>query len=107
MNARRKAICQKAFRKMDTTGDGQIDISDIKSRYNAKNHPDVMTGKRSEDDILYEFLDTFEAHHSLKHANSGVRIITPDEWLEYYNNVSCSIDNDDYFELMITNAYKL
>jgi len=26
-----------------------------------------------------------------------------DEWLEYYNTISASIDNDDYFELMMTN----
>lgn len=30
-----------------------------------------------------------------------------DEWLEYYNTISCSIDNDQYFELMMTNAYNL
>lgn len=30
-----------------------------------------------------------------------------DEWIEYYNNVSASIDNDQYFELMMINAWKL
>ena len=64
-----------------------------------------MMGTRSEDDVLYEFLDTFESHYSLRHAESSDRSITLDEWLEYYNNVSCSIDNDDYFELMMANAY--
>ena len=33
--------------------------------------------------------------------------ITPIEFLEYYNNVSVSIDNDDYFELMIRNAWHI
>jgi hypothetical protein len=27
--------------------------------------------------------------------------------MEYYNNVSMSIDNDEYFKLMMTNAWKL
>ena len=27
--------------------------------------------------------------------------------MEYYNNVSASIDNDQYFELMMINAWKL
>jgi hypothetical protein len=33
--------------------------------------------------------------------------VHPDEWLEYYNNVSISIDDDAYFEAMITRAWNL
>ena len=35
------------------------------------------------------------------------RRVTLEEFIEYYNNVSMSIDNDQYFELMIVNAWKL
>jgi hypothetical protein len=28
-------------------------------------HPEVRSGKKSEEDVLYEFLDTFEQHYSL------------------------------------------
>jgi len=34
-------------------------------------------------------------------------VVTKDEWIEYYNNVSASIDNDDYFDLMMNNAWNL
>jgi calcyphosin len=33
--------------------------------------------------------------------------VTFPEFAEYYNNISASIDNDDYFELMIRNAWNL
>lgn len=36
------------------------------AKYNAKHHPDVKTGKRSEDEVLMEFLDTFEQHHAIR-----------------------------------------
>jgi Ca2+-binding EF-hand superfamily protein len=49
-----------AFKKFDADGNGCINIEDLKGRYNAKNHPDVKMGKKSEEDVLYEFLDTFE-----------------------------------------------
>jgi hypothetical protein len=29
------------------------------------------------------------------------------EWLEYYNNVSMSIDDDEYFKVMMNNAWNL
>ncbi len=105
MNVRRESIATRAFTVMDLNGNGTLEISDIKQRYNSKKHPDVLLGKKSEDDVLYEFLDTFEAHCAMQHPDSKDRQITLPEWLEYYNNVSCSIDNDDYFEAMMVNAY--
>jgi calcyphosin len=48
-----------------------------------------------------EFLDTFDV--------GGITDgkVTPAEFLNYYNNVSSSIDNDDYFELMMRNAWHI
>ena len=40
--------------------DGVLDIADIKNKYNARLHPDVKSGKRSEEEVLKEFLETFE-----------------------------------------------
>jgi hypothetical protein len=51
--------------------------------------------------ILREFLETFEV--------GGVKdgVVTPEEFHNYYQNVSNSVDNDDYFELMIRNAWHI
>jgi len=34
-------------------------------------------------------------------------VVTKEEFNEYYNNISCSIDDDMYFMRMINNAWKL
>jgi Ca2+-binding EF-hand superfamily protein len=60
----RKKWVNLAFKKLDKTGDGVINLDDLRGVYNAKNHPDVKAGKKTEDDILGEFLDTFETHHA-------------------------------------------
>jgi len=103
----RKAFVAKAFKKVDKDGSGILDIRDIEGTYNAKDHPDVKAGKKTEEEILSEFLDTFELHHSLKHPEDKDRKITLKEFEEYYTNVGATIENDQYFELMITNAWNL
>lgn len=64
MNEFRKALAMRAFAIMDKDSSGVLDISDIRQTYNAKMHPDVKAGKKTEDEILFEFIDTFELHHS-------------------------------------------
>ena len=56
-----------------------------------------------------DYLDTFEQHHALEARDQGGRdhIVTLQEFLDYYNNVSMSIDDDAYFEVMIRNAWNL
>jgi Ca2+-binding EF-hand superfamily protein len=107
MNPIRKSFVGKAFKKIDVDGSGELDKSDIKSCYNAKAHPDVKKGIKTEDEVLAEFLDTFEVHHGLKHPEDRDGKVTLREFIEYYNNISSTIDNDEYFELMITNAWNL
>ena len=108
MNDFRKNIAKKAFKKMDKNNNGKIELDDIRNVYNAKHHPDVKSGKRVEDEILAEFLDTFEYHFNLLNDNkSKDRSITMEEWIEYYNNISASIDEDKYFETMMNNAWNL
>ncbi len=75
--------------------------------YSAKTHPDVLAGKKSEEQILLEFLETFETHHSTRNNGAPDHVVTQEEFEEYYANLSASIDNDQYFELMMNNAWNL
>ena len=107
MNGFRKRLVLQAFKKIDKDGSGFVDYNDIKDIYNAKRHPDVIQGKKTEQDVLLEFLETFEIHHNICMSEAPDHIVTLEEFEEYYNNISSSIDNDQYFELMINNAWKL
>ena len=107
MNDFRKGLAMKAFNIMDKDNSGIIDIDDIRQRYNAKMHPDVKAGKKTEDEILYEFIDTYEQHHSDNAEDARDGSVSKAEWVEYYNNVSMSVDRDDYFELMMNQTWNL
>lgn len=103
----RKKVVMQAFNKLDKDGNGWIDINDIRGVYNAKKHPDVLSGKKTEDNILQEFLETFETAHAMRNNDTPNYVVTKEEFTEYYNNISASIDDDAYFTLMINNAWKL
>lgn len=127
--------------------------------YNAKAHPDVIAERKTEDEVLWDFLETFTAGRgrsggrpataapvsapvvkqppqssgamSRTGTRTGGRVqppqqshqinsqpvqqpkptsrvgITLKDFSDYYANISASIDSDDYFELMIRNAWHI
>lgn len=107
MSMARKKIVAQAFKKLDKDGNGWIDINDVRGVYKADKHPDVKSGKKTEDQILQEFLETFETAHAMRNNDAPNYVVTKEEFEEYYNNVSCSIDDDMYFMTMMNNAWKL
>lgn len=94
MPPQRKKFVMQAYAKLDRDGNGYVDINDIKGVYDASRHPDVLQGKKTEDQILMEFLETFETHHSCRGNGAPDHIVTKEEFIEYYNNISASCPND-------------
>jgi len=70
-------------------------------------HPDVKAGKKTEQEVLAEFLDTFEIHTGTVDKTKGDGKVTLREFEDYYRKIGASIDDDRYFELMMTNAWNL
>ena len=101
MGDRRRALVDQAFAVLDTDQNGIIEPSEVVRKYDASRHPDVLNGDKTEDDVLREFLDTFDVGGIVDGK------VTRQEFENYYENVSCSIDDDDYFELCLRNAWHL
>jgi len=49
----------KAFKTLDVNNDGSISIEEFHNKYNALSHPEVKSGKRTEEEVLVEFMETF------------------------------------------------
>ncbi|XP_023226776.1 calcyphosin-like protein [Centruroides sculpturatus] len=101
MSPQRLALVEKAFAKLDKTGDGKITFEDLQGVYNVKNHPQYLNGQITEKDLLRKFLANFE--------EGGVidGTVTKEEFINYYTGVSASIDDDAYFDLMMRTSWKL
>lgn len=101
MSSRRLELVHLAFQILDTDKSGQVELDEIREKYNASQHPEVIAGKKTQDEVLLEFMSAFEVDGE---TNGKV---TRQEFQNYYHNVSSSIDGDDYFELMIRNAWHI
>ena len=100
LNENRRAFVHMAFKKLDKTGEGLITIADLKDSYNVESHPKFISGEMSKAEVLEEFLKQWD---TIKPDGT----VTINEFEDYYKDVSASIDRDDYFELMMRNAWHI
>ena len=100
MDARRLRLVKQAYATLDRNGDGTVTIEDMKLGYNPSSNPDVKAGKLRSDEWLLQYLAEFE-------TDKKDGIVTPEEFIQYYQQLSASIDNTDFFELMIRNAWHI
>jgi len=100
MNDRRKELCMMAYDVLDRDGSGQVTRSDVETAYDTSQHPQVISGEKTSGEVITDFMQQWE-------TDKADGIVTRKEFLEYYKDVSASVDNDDYFELMIRNAWHI
>ncbi|CUG88213.1 Ca2+-binding protein, putative [Bodo saltans] len=99
MNSRRVAIVQEAFTRLNRDGRGDVELHDLIDVFstNASLHPDAGKGA-SHEELIREFLDAW--------GGSNGRISRA-QFVEYYSDISAGIDKDDYFELLVRNAWHI
>jgi calcyphosin len=115
----RLVLIEEAFRRLDKDGSGVVTLSDLVAVYSTKFHPEVIAGRKTHEQAVTEFMSQWD-------TKDKDGIITYDEFVEYYKvcarcaarwlwvsahlkaawcgfpqDVSASIDRDDYFELMM------
>eukprot|EP00825_Cyclidium_porcatum_P039384 TRINITY_DN4760_c0_g1_i4.p1 TRINITY_DN4760_c0_g1~~TRINITY_DN4760_c0_g1_i4.p1 ORF type:complete len:383 (-),score=93.00 TRINITY_DN4760_c0_g1_i4:142-1290(-) len=109
MSDMRKNLLIQAFSKLDKNQSGKVDFKAIKDMFVASNHPDIKFQKKTEEEVIGEFIDTFDQHHSLIAEDDQVKqaIVTFEEFIEYYSYVSMMIDDDKYFESVIRTSWNV
>ncbi|KPJ21247.1 Calcyphosin-like protein [Papilio machaon] len=60
MSESRRAIVERAFNKLDKTGDGVLSVNDIRRVYSMEAHPRYMSGEETADVVMTRFLANFE-----------------------------------------------
>lgn len=60
LTQRKRDMVNKAFSIMDKDGSKQLGVSDIAYRYDVTSNEDFMSGAKTKDQVLGEFLDQFD-----------------------------------------------
>ena len=100
LSDRRKALVRMAFDILDKDGSGVITVDELTSAYDVSANPDVQAGKISPQEAMKQFMKQWD-------RLDGDGMVSIEEFEDYYKGVSASIDRDDYFELMIRNAWRI
>lgn len=106
MNEIRIDAVNSAFDRLDKDNQGFIELQDLVSRYQASQHPAVVDGRKTEEQVLAEFLDTFETHHNLNNGGSGDSRVSREEFIGYYDNISSTIGEDEYFTNLLAVSWE-
>ena len=93
-------MIKKAYQKLDENSDGTVKLDDVAKLYDVSKHPDVIQGRKKPNEVYSEFMKLWDTQ-----VADGV--VTFDEFLDYFRDVSASIDRDDYFALMMQNSWKI
>ena len=109
LNDNKLKMVEKIFLslKYDTGDNEEIAMNDIKKRYKARRHPEVIIGKKTEDEKIMEFGDSFDINYeitSVEKTNSKIgKFIDFDIFANYYEYVSLIYpDDDDFVNLLIS-----
>eukprot|EP00658_Telonema_sp_P-2_P018860 TRINITY_DN17385_c0_g1_i1.p1 TRINITY_DN17385_c0_g1~~TRINITY_DN17385_c0_g1_i1.p1 ORF type:complete len:462 (-),score=119.44 TRINITY_DN17385_c0_g1_i1:128-1513(-) len=94
----RKRSVRRAFDSLDHTRQGWVPLQLIADRYNAMRHPEVTSGKLTEQEERGRFIRDFVGCLSSQYVRY-------DEWERLYGDVSAGIEDDNYFNLLLWNTW--
>jgi hypothetical protein len=90
---------QEAWTRLDKEGDGEVTLDDLLEIYDVSQRKEVVDGKMTEMQAIRDVAKLWD------HNGDG-RIVF-EEFLEYYKDLSGSVDSDRKFELMMRNTWHI
>lgn len=98
----RKNLVFKVFSMFNTD---LLDVEMLKRVFDPSRHPDVAANKKNKDEVYGEFIDNIESYLEYKGKSYNGRTMSIEEFVEYYTMLSVGIEDDAYFEYMMSNCW--
>jgi Ca2+-binding EF-hand superfamily protein len=95
----RLQLVHHVYDLLDMNKDSQVSFDDIAQTFDASEHPMVLSKQKSPQQVVVEFMQQWD--------KNGDNIVTRNEFVEYYADISAGIADDEYFELMVRRTWHL
>lgn len=107
LNDNKVACVETAFSVLDVNQNEKVDIDQLKMIYNPNNHPDVLSGKISDEEKLLEFHDCFEANFGLlaNEGNDQGSYVNFEIFANFYEYVAFIHEDDKEFEKIVYSTW--
>ena len=109
LNDNKLNIVEKIFLslKYDNGDNDEIPLNEIKKRYMAKRHPEVIMGKITEDEKIREFMESFDVNYDIcnveQNSDKIGKFVDFDIFANFYEYVSFIYsDDEDFTNLLIS-----
>jgi len=101
----RESLCSELFDVLDQRKNRTIKVDDFERRYYPEASELVKNGIRNPDELYDEMADRIDIFGRLGGYDFKSGIITYDEFMEFWDNVSSIIRDDHEFNDMLNNCY--
>ena len=103
----RRRLITKAFETLDANGNGSLEMAEVENKFNGKRHPECLTGEKSADECLHEFMGLFKSHHNAATGFKGEQVISLDEFMQYHHILSIFYETDAEFKNFIVGIWNI
>lgn len=103
---------EQAFGVIDINGNDRVPLNYIKKKFKSNNHPDVLSGRKNEEEVILEFLDCFNINYEILNldsksqtSNNGQNIIDFEIFANFYEYLSFLYPDDKDFDIIVSSSW--
>ena len=112
LNETKLNIVEKIFLSLQydySNEDEDIPIEIIKNKYKAKNHPEVVSGIKTENEQIKEFKESFDINYDIFNSRQNLgnyeKLVDFDIFANFYEYVSFIYEGDDEFVNLLVSTW--
>ena len=109
INMNREFLIKKLYDNLNKDSNNNISINDLKQKFKAYNHPEVINRFKSEKEVFYDFLESIDIFKNYKNIIKGqnTEMLTYEDFLDFYKEISIGIRDDKFFEDLLINCWNI
>ena len=112
LNETKLNIVEKIFLSLqyeNSNEEEDVPLNQIKNKYKAKNHPEVVSGIKTENEKIKEFRECFDINYDLfnsrKYLANNEKMVDFDMFANFYEYVSFIYEGDNEFVNLLVNTW--